>query len=403
MTNTEQTPEHIRTPHLRPIQPVPMMQDGRTIVVLRDPSMLVDQTMAVPAPMMAILQRFRGEETIDDIASSTGAPLDKLIELIENLDRLGLIWGPTFNSLEDQLRERVESAGFFPKTASASLGDTDEACRSRLEELFDGIEDPELEGQVVGIVAPHLDYERGARNYAAAYDVFRSMDRPDRVVVLGTNHFGIGDGVVLSPIGFETPMGVCPVDRPVIDHLVKTHGRALIIDQLDHMGEHSIELHLPWLQYCFGPDVPIVAALVPSPLDDPVEDNDDRTDTTTFIVALREALDAVGGTTLFVASSDLSHVGPQFGEPRPVDEQRQIDVERHDRDMLAKYVEGDPESFVEAFKWNRNPSRWCSIGNMAATLELARPTTVELLEYHQATDEQGNVMVSSASMVLLNV
>ena len=51
-------------------------------------------------------------------------------------------------------------------------------------------------------------------------------------------------------------------------------GSAVSIDQIDHVAEHSIELQLPWLQYCFG-NVPVVAALIPSPLIDMIEDDDE--------------------------------------------------------------------------------------------------------------------------------
>ena len=119
-----------------------------------------------------------------------------------------------------------------------------------------------------------------------------------------------------------------------------------------------------------------------------------------FVDALRGILGDLGGDTLFVASSDLSHVGPQFGEPRPVDDQRRMDVEQHDRDMIAKFLTGDPEEFLGAMRWNRNPTRWCSIGNMSALLRLAGASEIELIDYRQACDDRGMAMVSSAAMVL---
>jgi hypothetical protein len=38
---------------------------------------------------------------------------------------------------------------------------------------------------------------------------------------------------------------------------------------------------------------------------------------------------------------------------------------------------------------------------MSAVAKLAKPSSVELIDYRQAVDEQGNALVSSASMVLL--
>ena len=67
----------------------------------------------------------------------------------------------------------------------------------------------------------------------------------------------------------------------------------------------------------------------------------------------------------------------------------------------AKEISGDAQEFLAALRWNKNPTRWCSIGNMAAILELAQPESVELIDYRQAYDEQGMLMVSSAAMALL--
>jgi AmmeMemoRadiSam system protein B len=396
----ESLPEHIRRPHLRPIQPVPVSKDGKHFIALRDPAMLCPQTMVIPLPELPVLQQFRGDRPIDQIATQINGDVRQLIDLAQGLDKLGLLWGPTFEQLESQLHEKLRSRGAFPPNASMSMGADEAACRKAIDEYFAQTENPEIEGAPVGIVAPHLDYQRGWPNYAAAYYCLRDSQPPDRVVMLGTNHFGMGDGVVLTEFGFDTPMGRCPTDAAVVGKMLERLGRSSIVDQLDHLPEHSVQLHLPWLQYCFG-NVPIVAALIPDPLSPMIADDNQRASGDQFVEALSTVLDDVGGQTLFVASSDLSHVGPQFGEPRPVDERRRFDVERHDREMMAKFMTGDPQEFLAAMRWNKNPTRWCSVGNMAAILELAQPKSVELIDYRQAYDEKGVGLVSSAAMALL--
>ena len=150
----------------------------------------------------------------------------------------------------------------------------------------------------------------------------------------------------------------------------------------------------------FG-DVPIFGALIPDPAIAMVEDDGKRTTTEEFVTALRASLEELGGTTFYIASSDLSHVGPQFGEPAAVDEERQADVEQHDREMLGKFIEGDAEAFREAMNWSKNPTRWCSVGNMSAWLELVGSEgEVELLDYRQAAQENGAAMVSSVACAL---
>jgi len=69
--------------------------------------------------------------------------------------------------------------------------------------------------------------------------------------------------------------------------------------------------------------------------------------------------------------------------------------------MMSKYLAGDAEEFLSAMRWNKNPTRWCSIGNMAALLQLVQPETIELIDYRQACDEKGQALVSSAAIALL--
>jgi len=397
----ESLPDHISRPHLRPLQPVPVRnKEGQPFIALRDPSMLSEQTMVVPATHMVILQQFQGERSLDEIASHTRAPIKHVQDLAQGLDKLGLLWGPTFEQLESELKDRLEKSGAFAIGASGMMGKTPEECRTKIEEYLANTEDPEVEGEPIAIVAPHLDYDRGWPNYAAAYHTLRNVKRPDRIVILGTNHFGIGDGVVLTEYGFETPMGRVSSDKQVVDKIVERLGRPVVVDQLDHVAEHSIQLHLPWLQY-FYPDIPVVAALIPDPLADMIEEDGKRITGEAFADTLEDVLSEVGGKTLFVASCDLSHVGPQFGEPRPVDDNRKVEVERHDRDMMAKFLASDVDEFIAAMKWSSNPTRWCSIGSMAAILRLVKPQQVELLDYRQACDEKGFALVSSAAMALL--
>jgi AmmeMemoRadiSam system protein B len=399
---TDPLPEHINRPHVRRLQPIPVKDnEGRPMVALRDPAMLVGQTMVVPPPVLQLIHLFQGTHSLEEIAQQTNGqvPADQLANLARGLDQVGLLWGPTFESLENDARTKLEQRGAFEPRATTSLGADREQAGHTMRGYFDAAEDPELDSTPIGIVVPHLDYERGNDNYAAAYFGLRDTPAPDRVVILGTNHFGIGDGVVLTQFGFETVFGTCPCDRAVVDSLVDTLGNNVVVDQLDHLAEHSIELQVPWIQQCWG-DVPVVAVLCPDPLAPMIEEDGKRIDRETFIAALRAVLDTAGGTTFVVASADLSHVGPQFGEPRPVDEQRRHDVERHDRDMLAKFLTGDAEAFISAAQWNKNPTRWCSIGNMAAALELLQPRQVELIDYQQAVDENGMALVSTAAITL---
>ncbi len=396
----EPIPEHLDRPHVRRFIPLAVSHEGRPSIVLREPLGLVPRTIQVDPDTLRVVQLFQGQRTLAEIAESLGAPADRMQELARALDEVGLLWGPTAEQLEEELSSRIAADRRLPNGAAFSLGQEADAARGQLEAWLDAAEDPELDGEVQGIVAPHLDYGRGSAAYAAAYRAVAGRRAPDRVVILGTNHFGIGDGVVLSPWGFRSPLGEIDADRGVTDRLQSALGDRAFADQLDHVGEHSIQLHLPWIAHLFGP-VPVVAALVPDPLVGLIAEDGGRTSREEFVAALRESVAAEGGDTLLVTSADLSHVGPQFGEPRPVDASRAEQVERHDRELLHRFLGGTSSEFLEAMEWNRNPTRWCSIGAMAAAKEFLEPPRTELIEYRQARDEQGIALVSCAAIAFL--
>lgn len=393
-------PEHIRRPHVRQFQPLGATHQGQQLVVLRDPMMLTQQSMAVSPQAMPVIAQFQGERTVEEIAAAMGAPDTKpFIELAQRLDQLGLLWGPTFETLETELKARIAEVGAYPVQTGEDPITAAAQARTQIDQWLAEAEDPELDAPVVGIIAPHLDYARGWPNYAAAYRCLDRVEKPDRVVILGTNHFGIGDGVILTEWAFDTIFGRAERDADLIERLKTKFGRPGFVDQLDHHAEHSIKLQLPWLQHRLG-DVPVVAVLVPDPTSPMLAEDGKRLAVEPFLDGFAEVLDAVGGRTLFVSSADMSHVGPQFGEPRAVDAQRKVDVERHDRELMAQYLSGDSGAFLKRVRETHNPTRWCSVGNMYAALKLSKATGVELIDYRQACDEQGACLVSSAAMAL---
>ncbi|HPF69673.1 MAG TPA: AmmeMemoRadiSam system protein B, partial [Candidatus Krumholzibacteria bacterium] len=77
--------------------------------------------------------------------------------------------------------------------------------------LADGAAAPD--GDVAGVIAPHLDYARGAPCYADAYAILDEAPPAERYVILGTNHAGLGRGVVATGKDFLTPLGRVPTDR----------------------------------------------------------------------------------------------------------------------------------------------------------------------------------------------
>ena len=173
-------PEHLLMPTLRQFQAWPMNKDGQQLVALRDPFMLTKETLVIPPNVFAAVQLIDGESTADELVAKTKANPEQFVELLQKLDSVGLLWGPTAKKLEEEAVAKLQDAGSFPVRVSGTLGDSSDACSERIKKWFSEIEDPEFDRPVRAIVAPHLDYDRGWPNYASAYYAWKGVEKPDR-------------------------------------------------------------------------------------------------------------------------------------------------------------------------------------------------------------------------------
>jgi predicted class III extradiol MEMO1 family dioxygenase len=198
----------------------------------------------------------------------------------------------------------------------------------------------------------------------------------------------------------------------VIAGLRRRLGDKVFANRYDHEHEHSIELQLPWIQHVFGPDEKgefpkVFGALIHDPSVNSGESYDGKgISLQSFVDALREVIGELPGQTLIVSSADLSHAGPAFGDQQALAGEEPPAIEgrtkvfKHDREMIELLVQNKPAELVAAMAWMQNPTRWCSIGNLVATMMVTKPSNVRLLNYSAAMDEAGTTMVSSASMML---
>ena len=142
------------------------------------------------------------------------------------------------------------------------------------------------------LLLPHAGYVYSGSTAALGYACLEAA-RTDirRVVLLGPTHRVAVDGLALPEAGFfETPLGRVPVEQ--VDPAVAARLPQLVVDRAAHAMEHSLEVHLPFLQAALA-DFSLVPLAV------------GRADPD----AVAAVLDALWGgpETLVVVSSDLSH------------------------------------------------------------------------------------------------
>lgn len=437
---------HHTNPKIRRVRGFPLQAKNtegqtQTMLGLADAQQISDKMIATLPAAQLILPLMDGSRGVDEIVTAVGRGLNRgfLEQLIAQLDDAGLLEGPTFTALYEKVKADFDSSENLPPGSTAQFADAlvvqaigqeateaqrDELGPTKVREMFDrwidealkSAHDPAFDTLPKAIMAPHVDYGRGWQNYAGVYGRLRTVDRPDRVVIMGTNHFGFSSGVCGCDKGLTTPLGVCPLDRPLFDAIVQHLGpqgaERYLRHKYDHEREHSIELHIPWIQHCIGPDeaggyVPVVAALIHDPTVNAGASYDGQgLDLDPFVDALRAAIGSVGGRTLIVSSADLSHCGPTFGDQQPLAGDSPAAagardrVLKHDREMLKLVAEGKPDDLVASMSWQQNPTRWCSIGNIVATMRVTAATDIRLLSYAGAMDPQGLSFVSHAAAAM---
>jgi AmmeMemoRadiSam system protein B len=141
------------------------------------------------------------------------------------------------------------------------------------------------------LIVPHAGYIYSGPVAANAYARLRPYrEQYERVILLGPCHRTPVRGLALSSAdAYRTPMGDVPLDRSAIASLDIPGVR--VFDE-SHESEHSLEVHLPFLQAALG-DFSVVPIVVGDAAPELVS----------------KVLDALWGgpETLIVVSSDLSH------------------------------------------------------------------------------------------------
>jgi len=153
------------------------------------------------------------------------------------------------------------------------------------------------------LIAPHAGYQYSGPTAAFAYRLLEGRrKRVRRVVLLGPAHRVYLQGMAVPSVdAFTTPIGDVRIDADGIRRILDLPG--VRVSDEAHAGEHSLEVHLPFLQAVLDEFVliPIVVG----------------------VCGAREVeavLDALwgGDETVIVVSSDLSHYH-SYIEARAID------------------------------------------------------------------------------------
>ena len=206
-----------------------------------------------------------------------------------------------------------------------------------------------LDGDVVGIIAPHAGHRYSGQ--VAAY-AFRHLENltPETVAVISPLHTPAQGRVLTSGHdAYTTPLGAIMVDTEALnkfqDNLKQNYGVELV--QVRNDSEHSLEIELPFLQRVFGHPFRLLPIML-------------RDQGLEAVMAVGHTLGKIleGSRAVIIASSDLSHFYPE------------AIAKRFDSEVLARIEAFDPQGVLAAEE--KGTGFACGRGAIAAALWAAQ-------------------------------
>lgn len=262
-----------------------------------------------------------------------------------------------------------------------------ECSEKQIERYLEGFQVPDEPSEVVGGIVPHAGWVFSG---AVAAKVFKCIKEkssqasgkleqksdPDTFILFGAVHrFGVRRNSVHAHGYWYTPLGEVEVDDDVAASLLSSLKRELVESPDAHLGEHSLEVQLPFIKYFFPQARIVPVAIVP------------EKESASTGQKIGEFAAECGKEIVVVGTTDLTHYGDNYGftpqgyGPNALEWMRENDSRIID---LALNMRAD--DIVQEAMRNHNA---CGSGAMAATVSAAKAMGAEkgiLIEYTTSHD-----------------
>lgn len=244
-------------------------------------------------------------------------------------------------------------------------GDPDLLAR-RVDGFLDSARLPQLNGEVVGVIAPHAGHRYSGPVAGYAFAALRSLS-PKLVAVISPFHnLARYPLITTAHEAYSTPLGNIEVDKTALAELSAHLDIPIAPVYAD--TEHSLEIELPFLQRALAGNFKLLPIMIRAQEVDVAR---------RLGLALAKVLQNKNG--LLVASTDLSHFYDQ------------ATAKILDSEMLKRFESFDPESIFEAE--HSGKAFACGYAAVAAVLWAARElggNTVQILNHATSGDVTGD-------------
>lgn len=384
------------------LQPSPV--PDRPGLFIRDPYHYAQGGLILPPELVSLLSMFDGNSDLGDLHAAlvrltgdvrAGEMAD---QLAQTLSSGGFLEDEVFLGLRTErhrafetapIREAVHAGGAYPETAQELHG--------LLARFLDGTAAAGAPGaRLAAIAAPHVSPEGGHLSYRAAYSRLGPGDAQRVFVILGTSHYGDPETFGLTAKPFVTPLGQAEPETELVRLLESSGGPAVRSEDYCHAVEHSIEFQVVFLQHRFGPGVRVLPILC-GPFAQGTREGglpEDEPAVARFFEALAALAREQGDRLLFVLGIDLAHMGRRYGDPFAAHAEHgaMIEVERRDRERLARVTDGDAAGFWGLLREGGDDLKWCGASPLYTFLRTVPGAKGELLRYQQWNIDDDSVV-----------
>jgi AmmeMemoRadiSam system protein B len=398
-------------PKLRPIESVFISDPthGRALL-LRDTEGIAPGAVVIPGPLAPVVSCFNGARSIAQIATDASRAAGRYIDeslvaaLAAELDTACMLDTPWFQQRRREIIGSFAAAAVRPAAHAGGAYHADPAklCRYIDDECLARAPARRARGMLVGLCAPHMDLWRAAVGYGHAYRALREALDPqaDTFILLGTSHAAMRRPFSVCDKVFATPLGMLDPDHDAIRELAAASHFDVHDDEYLHKNEHSLEFQVVFLRHLLGERPATIVPILCGIGDAHVRGRDPSQDANaeSFIGALRGLVERREGRVMIIAGADLAHIGPRFGDHRPLDACGKEFLAQRDRQSIDLALARDARGFFAHVVEDFGTRRVCGIGPIYTMLRALPESRGEQLHYAQCVDPEEGSIVSHASL-----
>jgi len=150
---------------------------------------------------------------------------------------------------EKIIREPAVAAQFYPFSRPE--------LETQIEGFLNKANPPQVSGKIFALIVPHAGYQFSGQVAAFGYKVLlekskENFDEEKTVILIGSSHHYLTEGTIIDGSdAWKTPLGDVEIDKNLVEFLSK-NSSIFKVDPIPHKPEHSLEVHLPFLQKIFS-------------------------------------------------------------------------------------------------------------------------------------------------------